>query len=54
MVNSRDICKAPAKATAKFTGQNGDRLTLHPALKSACAKAKKKQAKKHKRSSRHR
>lgn len=49
LVNSRDICKAPAKATAKFTGQNGDRLTLHPALKSACAKAKKKQAKRHKR-----
>jgi hypothetical protein len=50
LVNSRDICKAPAKATAKFTGQNGAALTLHPALKSACAKAKKK----HKRSSRHR
>ncbi len=42
LVNSRDICKAPAKATAKFTGQNGDQLTLHPALKSACAKAKKR------------
>ncbi len=41
LVNSRDICKAPAKATAKFRGQNGDVLTLHPALKSACAKAKK-------------
>jgi hypothetical protein len=53
LVNSRDICKAPAKATAKFTGQNGDQLTLHPVLKSACAKTKKK-AKKHKRSSRHR
>ncbi len=49
LVNSRDICKAPAKATAKFTGQNGDQLTLHPALKSACAKAKKKQSKRHKR-----
>ena len=49
LVNSRDICKAPAKATAKFTGQNGDQLTLHPALKSACAKAKKKQPKRHKR-----
>ncbi len=48
LVNSRDICKAPAKATAKFTGQNGDQLTLHPALKSACAKAKKR-AKRHKR-----
>jgi hypothetical protein len=49
LVNSRDICKAPARATAKFTGQNGDRLTLHPPLKSACAKAKKKakRAKRH-------
>jgi hypothetical protein len=42
LVNSRDICKAPAKATAKFTGQNGAKLTLRPALRSACAKAKKK------------
>jgi hypothetical protein len=50
LVNSRDVCKAPAKATAKFIGQNGDQLTLHPALKSACAKAKKK----HKRAKRHR
>jgi hypothetical protein len=48
LVNSRDICKAPARATAKFTGQNGDALTLHPQLKSACAKAKKK-AKRNKR-----
>jgi hypothetical protein len=46
LVNSRDICKAPAKATAKFTGQNGAKVTLHPELKSACGKAKKKQAKK--------
>ena len=45
LVNSRDICKAPAKATAKFSGQNGARVTLHPELKSACGKAKKKQAK---------
>jgi hypothetical protein len=51
LVNSRDICKAPAKATAKFTGQNGAKITLHPGLKSACAKAKKKNKKaaKHKR-----
>ncbi len=41
LVNSRDICKAPAKATAKFTGQNGAQTTLHPELKSACGKAKK-------------
>ena len=42
LVNSRDICKAPAKATAKFVGQNGAKATLHPELKSACAKATKK------------
>jgi hypothetical protein len=47
LVNSRDICKGTPKATAKFVGQNGDRVTLHPPLKSACAKAKK-----HKRSKR--
>jgi hypothetical protein len=42
LVNSRDICKSPARATAKFTGQNGAQLTSHPQLKSACGKAKKK------------
>jgi hypothetical protein len=41
LINSRDICKAPAKATAKFTGQNGAQVTLRPELKSACGKAKK-------------
>jgi hypothetical protein len=45
LVNSRDICKAPAKATAKFTGQNGALATLHPELKSACSKAKKQKSK---------
>jgi hypothetical protein len=50
LVNSRDICKAPAKATAKFTGQNGAVATLHPELKSACGKAKKQKSKRsHKR-----
>ncbi len=42
LVNSRNICKAPGKATAKFTGQNDDVVTLRPTLKSACAKAKRK------------
>ncbi len=46
--NSRDICKAPAKATAKFTAQSGATATLHPPLKSACGKTKKaKRAKRH-------
>lgn len=41
LVNSRDICKVPGRATAKFTGQNGAATTLHPQLKSACKKARK-------------
>jgi len=41
LVNSRNICKGTPKATAIFSAQNGDALTLHPALKSACPKAKK-------------
>jgi hypothetical protein len=41
LVNSTDICKGTQKATAKFTAQNGDLVTLRPALKSACGKAKK-------------
>jgi hypothetical protein len=48
LVNSRDICQAPAKATAKFSGQNGAQVTLHPELKSACGKkAEKKQKRAH-------
>ncbi len=43
--NSRDVCKGTQKATAVFNGQNGDRLTLRPALKSACGRAGKKRAK---------
>ncbi len=41
LVNSRDICNGTFKATAKFAAQNGDAVTLHPPLKSACSKAKK-------------
>jgi hypothetical protein len=41
LVNSRNLCIATSKATAKFTAQNGDKLTLRPELKNACAKAKK-------------
>jgi hypothetical protein len=50
LVNSRDICKGTPKAKAIFGAQNGDKLVLHPKLKSACAKAKAK----HKRHSRRR
>jgi len=48
LVNSRNICKGTPRATAKLTAQNGAALTLHPVLKSACAKAKKsKKQKRH-------
>jgi len=46
LVNSRDVCKGTPRAKAVFNAQNGDSLTFHPALKSACPKAKKK-AKRH-------
>ncbi len=54
LVNSRDICKGTPKAKAVFGAQNGDQLVLHPKLKSACSKAKKKAKGKHKRHSRQR
>ena len=41
LVNSQRHLQRHAKATAKFNAQNGDQLTLHPPLKSACGKAKK-------------
>jgi hypothetical protein len=34
--NSTDLCARPHRATAKFTGQNGRRLTLHPKLRVSC------------------
>jgi hypothetical protein len=48
LVNSRDICKGTPKATAFYIAQNGDRLTAHPPLKSACkAKARPGYKKRH-------
>ena len=38
LVNSRNICKSTAKATAKFTAQNGRTASLRPVLKNACKK----------------
>jgi hypothetical protein len=35
-VNSRDICRFPAKAKVSFGGQNGKQLTLHPAMRADC------------------
>jgi hypothetical protein len=39
LVNSTDTCAAPSRATAVLGAHNGDRVTAHPKLKSACAKA---------------
>jgi hypothetical protein len=41
LVNSRNLCKAPAKATVRMTGQNGMRHGEQPPLRTRCAKAKK-------------
>jgi len=35
-VNSINLCKRPQRATLGFTGQNGKKLTLRPALKTSC------------------
>lgn len=43
IVNSTNLCTSTNRATAKFSGQNGKAMTLHPALQVACkARAKKK------------
>jgi hypothetical protein len=44
--NSTNLCKGSHRATAKFTGQNGKRLTLRPPLQNACAKIRKAHKKK--------
>jgi hypothetical protein len=49
LVNSRNVCKSVNRATAKFSGQNGKRVTLRPRLRSSCKKAagKGKKQKRH-------
>ncbi len=36
LVNSRDICNSTSRATATFTAQNGEELTLKPKLQNSC------------------
>jgi hypothetical protein len=36
--NSTNLCAATSRATAKFVGQNGKRLTLRPAMRSDCGR----------------
>ena len=38
LVNSTDLCKAPNRAIAKFTGHNGRFDVSHPLLANACGK----------------
>jgi uncharacterized repeat protein (TIGR01451 family) len=38
LVNSRNLCKSVSRATAKFSGQNGDLSLTHPLLQNSCEK----------------
>ncbi len=40
-VNSTDLCAKTYRASAKFTAQNGRRLTLQPTLRASCGAAAK-------------
>ena len=45
--NSVNLCKAPQRASAVFTGQNAKSAELNPALKVSCGKGAKKHGKHH-------
>jgi hypothetical protein len=38
IVNSENLCNATHRGIAKFTGQNGRRVALHPVVRSSCPK----------------
>ncbi|HWP33820.1 MAG TPA: hypothetical protein VNL97_08740, partial [Solirubrobacterales bacterium] len=40
--NSENLCASTNRATAKFTGQNGKKLVLHPVMKVSCPKGRRK------------
>jgi hypothetical protein len=42
LVNSANVCKAPAAASARFVGQNNAGYAPQVALQNQCKKAKKK------------
>jgi hypothetical protein len=42
VVNSRNLCSAPSRADARFTGQNGVPYDFHPLLKPSCGGKGKK------------
>jgi hypothetical protein len=37
--NSENLCTSTNRATAKFTGQNGKKIALHPVVRASCGKA---------------
>ncbi|HYJ22174.1 MAG TPA: hypothetical protein VEW07_09150 [Solirubrobacterales bacterium] len=41
LVNSRNLCKAPARADVKMIGQNGKRSNSKPLVANSCKKARK-------------
>jgi hypothetical protein len=38
--NSEELCLHTNRATAKFTGQNGKKITLHPVMQASCGKGR--------------
>jgi hypothetical protein len=40
--NSRNLCASTNRATAKFTGQNGKKITLRPPLQASCKRTRHK------------
>ncbi|HKH78112.1 MAG TPA: hypothetical protein VKA51_14230, partial [Rubrobacteraceae bacterium] len=45
LINSRDLCKAPARAKVSFTGHNGKVFNSNPEMKAQCKKSKSKKSK---------
>jgi hypothetical protein len=45
IVNSRDLCDAPTKATLKFVAQNGRKKTLRPPIQASCKSSRKQRTK---------
>jgi hypothetical protein len=40
--NGEELCTTTNRATAKFTGQNGKKVTLHPVMQVSCGKGRHK------------
>jgi hypothetical protein len=47
LVNTRDLCAAPAVTTVEYTAQNNKKLTQKVAAKTACSKRARRAAKRH-------